>query len=212
MNMRSGLVCCLLVATLTLPVMAEEQAAPAAEATMPAVAKVKTKSVTASVVAINYATRMISLKGQNGNVFDQKVSAEVKNLKQVNVGDLVVIEFVETITIFARKSDGGKPRKKSNETVQVARPGAKPMKVQVTTEEIVTEVTAIDSEKRIINLNTPSGGLQTYFVPRHYKHLDNVKKGDQVVVRLSKSVCIKVTKVDKAAKPAEQTTPVPSTK
>jgi hypothetical protein len=192
--------------------MAEEQAAPAAEATMPAVAEVKTKSVTASVVAINYATRMVSLKGQSGNIFDQKVSAEVKNLNQINVGDLVVIEFVETIKVFARKSDGGKPRKKSNETVQVARPGAKPMKVQVTTEEIVTEVTAIDSEKRIITLNTPSGWLQTYFVPRHYKHLDNVKKGDQVVVRFSKSVCIKVTKVDKAAKPAEQTAPVPSVK
>lgn len=215
MNLRTGLVCCLLVTTLTLPVMAEEQAAPAAEATMPAVAEVKTNSITASVVAINYATRMVSLKDQSGNIYDKKISAEVKNLKQVKVGDLVVIEFVETITVFARKSDGGKPRKKINETVQVARSGAKPLKVQVTTEEIVTEVTAIDSEKRIITLNTPSGWLQTYFVPRHYKHLDNVKKGDQVVVRLSRSVGIKVTKVtkiDTVAKPAEQEVPVTSAK
>ncbi len=212
MNMRTVLVCCLIVATLIAPVMAEELLTPAAEATMPAVAEVRTKSVTASVVAINYATHMVSLKGQGGNVFKQKVSAGVKNLKQVKIGDLVLIEYVETINVFARKSDGGKPSKKSYETIQLARPGAKPMKVQVTTEEIVTEVAAIDSEQRIINLNTPSGGLQTYFVPRHYKHLDNVKKGDQVVVRLSRSVAIKVTKLDDATKPRKQTSPVSSAK
>ena len=211
MDMRTVLACCLLVGALVLPVMAEVPATPVAETNMPAVAEVKARSVTAAVVAVDYRNRVVSLQDQNGRVFDQKVSANVKNLKQVKVGDLVVIEFVETISVFARKSDGGKPSRNSSETIQVARPGAKPMKVQVTTEEIVTEVAAIDSEQRIINLNTPSGKLQTYFVPRHYKHLDNVKKRDQVMVRFSRSAAIKVTKV-KATKPGKQVLPVPSTK
>lgn len=211
MNIKTALVCCLIVTGLTQPVMSEEkQVVSAAETTMPAVAEVKTRSITASLAAINYVNRILSLKDQNDAVFDLKVSTGVKNLKQFKAGDLVVIDFVETFTIFARKNDGGKPRKMTNGTVQVIRPGIKPMKVRVTTEEIISEVAEIDPEKRVIVLNTPSGGLQTFFVPRQYRHLENVKKGDQVVVHHSRSDGICVTKVSKAPKPKSQAAPVPS--
>lgn len=206
---------CLIVVALALPVIAAEKTESPAAATMPAVTEVKTATTTATVANIDYDTRKVTLKGAQGdNVIEIDVSAEVRNLKQIKAGDKVKIEYVETVVVAARKGDGSKPSDKmSTEKFKVVRPGAKPIMVQVKVEEIVTVVTAINAEKRVINLKLPGGGIQTYFVPRKYQHLDNVKKGDQIVVRLSQSICTKLTKVGKAAKPQlKQPEPVPTEK
>lgn len=195
------LFCCLIFVALALPAMAAEKT----ETEMPAITEVRTRVVTATVVTIDYTTRKMTLKGDEGNVADIEISPRVKNIKQVKAGDRVKVEFIETVAISARKSDGSKPGDKlSNEIVTVTRPGSKPVKVSVRVEEIITVVEAIDSEKRVINLKLPGGGVQTYFVPRKYEHLDNVKKGDQVVVRLSQSICIKLTKIRNVVKPVKK--------
>lgn len=205
--------CFLMVVFMALPVMAAEMKEPAAKTVLPAVTEVKSRAMTVTVVAVDYTTRKISLKGPEGNVVDLEVAAEVKNLATIKAGDQVRIEYVETVAVSVRKSDGSKPSDKVvSEKVKVVRPGAKPMMVQVKVEEIVMAVTAIDAEKRIINLKLPNGGIQTYFVPRKYRHLDSVKKGDQVVVRLSQSICTRLTKVGKAAKTPAKPAPVPAEK
>ena len=181
--------------------VAAEKAVAGVENLKPSLTEIVTKVVTAPVAAINYQTRIVSFRLKGGSMLNVKVAPEVTNLKQIEVGDEVTSEVIETMSIFTRNNDGSEPNRKDSETIQVSRPGEKPKKVQVHIEEMVTDVDAIILDTRQINLRLPDGVLQTFFVPSYFKHLDNVKKGDQLVVRHSKTIVTNVTKIGRASAP-----------
>ena len=54
---------------------------------------------TATVQAIDLDKRMVTLKGEQDNVFDLKEGEEAKNLPQVKVGDQVAITYTEALAI-----------------------------------------------------------------------------------------------------------------
>ena len=55
--------------------------------------------VTAEVIAINHESREVTLQGEDGEDFTFVVGKEARNLKQVSVGDIVVAEFIEAVSI-----------------------------------------------------------------------------------------------------------------
>jgi len=56
-----------------------------------------TVTKTATVQAIDLDKRVVTLKGEKGNVFDLKVGEEAKNLPQVKVGDRVTVQLYESL-------------------------------------------------------------------------------------------------------------------
>jgi hypothetical protein len=60
--------------------------------------------VKASVVAIDYQTRDVTLKGPEGNVIKVKAGPEVKRLNEVKTGDSVVARLTRAISIEVSKS------------------------------------------------------------------------------------------------------------
>jgi hypothetical protein len=147
----------------------------------------------AQVDAINYADRTVVLKGQDGKTVTLKVGPEAKNFDKVKVGDQVRADFYRSTAIALRKA-GGPPTAHETEAVEVAAPGEQPHGIMVRTREISATIDAVDVPKRMVTLTGPQGNSATLKVSDAVQNLDQVKKGDQVVVRYTEAVALAVEK------------------
>ena len=68
----------------------------------PAAKIVETKEVTATVEAIDYAARTVTLRGPEGNARTIKVDPSVKRLNEVKKGDQVVARYTEGLAISVK--------------------------------------------------------------------------------------------------------------
>lgn len=69
----------------------------------PAGVVVDTTELTATVENINYERRLVTLRGPAGNAVTLKVGPRVENLKQVKIGDELVIRHTEALAIAVGK-------------------------------------------------------------------------------------------------------------
>ena len=161
----------------------------------PGVVVVDAASITATVEAIDYDKRTVALKGPRGNVVELKVGPEVKNFKQVKVGDRVTTKYYQSTAIFVRKPNEP-PFAEEASGVQVAAPGRKPGAVAVDTVEMTARVEDIHYKNRTVTLRGPQQKAATFKVSKDVKRFDQVKKGDEVVIRHTEALAIDV----KAAK------------
>jgi hypothetical protein len=69
----------------------------------PGFAAVDAVEVKASVVAIDYQTRKVTLKGPEGNVIKVTAGPEVRRLNEVKVGDSVVARLTRAVSIVVSK-------------------------------------------------------------------------------------------------------------
>ncbi|MCX5734360.1 MAG: hypothetical protein NTW68_08555 [candidate division NC10 bacterium] len=76
----------------------------------------------------------------------------------------------------------------------MARPGEKPAGLVVDTTEITASVEAIDYAKRTVSLKGPQGDIRIIKVGPNVERFDQVKQGDQVVVRHTEALAISVQK------------------
>jgi hypothetical protein len=145
----------------------------------------------ATVDAIDYDKRTVTLKGPEGKTLTLKVDKNAKNFDQVKKGDQVTAQYYESIAVFVRKA-GDQPSAAGLDTVQVAPPGQKPAAIAVNTAELTAKVEAIDYKKRTLTLKGPEGNTKTLKIDKSVKKFKNIKQGDDVVVRLTEAVAISV--------------------
>jgi hypothetical protein len=69
---------------------------------------VGTTTVTATVVAIEPATRTVTLKDNRGRVVEVEVGEEVRNFDQLKVGDVVTTEYREAMSLSLMKTSGAR--------------------------------------------------------------------------------------------------------
>ena len=123
----------------------------AKEAKKPTIKKENVTTVNATVRAIDLDTRVVTLKGPKGNVFDLKVGEEAKNLPQVKVGDVVVAKYYESIAVEVKKP--GEPGGVTTSgALATAEPGAKPGGMVANQVTVTTTVEAIDPKKTYVTL------------------------------------------------------------
>jgi len=147
----------------------------------------------ARVDAVDPAKRLVTVTGPAGNTVVLKAGPEVRNLDQIKAGDQLVVKHYESVALFVRKS-GEAPAAGEAAAVQVAPRGAKPGVVMVDTVEVTATVEAIDYQKRTATLKGPEGKTRTIKVDPSMKRFSEVKKGDQVVMRMTEAVAISVQK------------------
>lgn len=154
----------------------------------------KIVEVTAKVVSIDQATRIISLEGPQGNTLTTKVDDDVEGLDKVKKGDLVDIQYYESMA-WSLKKAGEKetPTKEVTNSTITAQTGKKPLKIETENVRLVTTVEKIDKKNETVTLKGPEGGTKTIKV-KEPKNLEGVKKGDQVVINYTESVAVDVKK------------------
>jgi hypothetical protein len=159
---------------------------------LPGVVAGATTVVTATVKAVDKATRKVAFEGPEGNQVVVTAGPEVKNFEQIAVGDKLVIEYTEAVA--AAVDPVGKASAAGAEAALETAPlGAKPAMVATETVEIRAKILAVDKEKRKLTVEGPGGNKRTFRVGKEVERFDALEPGQDVVVRYTESVAIKIT-------------------
>lgn len=157
-------------------------------------------TLTATVVAIDTATRTVTLKGAKGKIVDIVVPPEAKKFDQVKVGDLVTVEYARAVTLALKKSGDG-IRESTTQTVTAGAPaGAVAGGAEARQTTTLANVTAVNKKESYITLRGPKGNSFDLAV-QDPGQLKLVKVGDQVEAVYTEAMAITV---DAAPKPAKK--------
>ncbi len=178
----------LLAVLLAMPAMAAEKAQ-----SRPSGSKTETTSITATVEKIDYQARTVVLKGPKGKLLELQVGEEARNFNQVKKGDLVTIETSESVALDVQKSTG-EPAAIETTTVTRAKPGESPAGTVKTTGIMTVKVEKINYKTREATLKLADGNIMKIKVGPQVTRLNEIKKGDEVVVQYSTTVSISVKK------------------
>ncbi len=202
MQLKSKLMLALIAATAAASALAQQPGATggvvgASEPGKAAI--VGAVQISAQVVAIDKATRTLTLKGPKGNAVDVVASDEVKNFDQIKLGDMVVARYAQALTLELRKTKGPAGAPVVREEAAKARAGAQPAIAGARQVTVIADVVAVDPKKSTITLKGPRGNEVTLNVqnPEQFKV---VKKGDQIEVTYTEAVALSVETAPKPAK------------
>ncbi|HUO08308.1 MAG TPA: hypothetical protein VM008_08425 [Phycisphaerae bacterium] len=153
---------------------------------------VKTYQLKATVAAIDTSDREITLVNASGIKTTVKAGPEVTNFDQINVGDQLKITAAQEMAISVVGAD--EPRSDGvAQAVLLAPKEAKPGGLIVETAQVTAKVTAIDVEHRQATLQFEDGTTRTVSV-RPDVDLSKRKVGDQVVIRKTETLAVKIEK------------------
>ena len=151
----------------------------------------ETTSIEARLDAVDVKKRLVTVTGPRGKTLTLKVGPDVKDLDQVKPGDQLVVRYFEPLGVFVRKG-GERPGATEANAVQVMPRGKRPVAVAVDTVEFRGTVEAIEYAKRRLTLKGPEGKTRTIKVDPSVTRLNDVKKGDQIVVRYTEATAFSV--------------------
>jgi len=154
-------------------------------------AAVRTVKVTAQVVAIDKATRTVTLKGPQGNTVEVVAGDEVKNFAQIKVGDMLVVSYVQSLSLELQKAKTGASGITTQSAAVTAKPGERPAAAAGNQVTAIAKVTAVDKKASTISLKGPRGNTVVLDVqnPDQFKV---VKVGDEVLVTYTEALAISV--------------------
>jgi hypothetical protein len=148
--------------------------------------------ITATVEAIDYDTRSVTLRGETGRTVTLKVDDLAQNLDQVNVGDRVDVEYYESVALFVRSGGGSEPDTGGATAVAIAPEGEKPGVAAVETVIRTAKVLHISHPRRLIEIERADGSIETLRVSQQVKDFDKIRAGDEIVVRHTVAIAIEV--------------------
>jgi len=175
--------CAIALALPSLPALAQQPATGAAVvASEPGKAVVaQTVEASAKVVAIDKSTRTITLRDAKGRSFDVVAGDEIKRFDEVKLGDLVVVRYVQALTLqlMKTKAKAGTGGLQEREAAVRAPAGERPGGAVGREVTAVLDVLAVDPKKMTITVKGPRGNVVDLQVqnPDQFKV---VKKGDQI--------------------------------
>ncbi|MFI5315622.1 MAG: hypothetical protein ACHQ6T_07970 [Myxococcota bacterium] len=145
----------------------------------------------ATVQKIDLASRVVTLKGDNGNVITVHADEHVKNLPQVKVGDRVTTTYYESIAYEVHKPGEAEVGVKSASGLASAEPGQMPAGVAADIVQVTATIVAIDKATPSVTLKRPDGEVVAVKVKDRAK-LDRVAVGDLVEITYTQAVAIVV--------------------
>lgn len=157
---------------------------------------ISTAEVTATVVAIDKATRKVTLKGPEQTV-DVVAGKEVRNFDQIHVGDLVVVQYQLALSLELRKTRSSAAPTDTMAAVR-AKPGEQPAGAVGREIHALADVVKVDPKNSIISLKGPRGDIVDLHV-QNKDHFKVVKTGDQVDVTYTEAMALSVRPAKKPA-------------
>ena len=154
----------------------------------------KLTEVHAKVEAIDYKTREVKLRTEDGKDHVIVADAEVKRLDEVKVGDEVFVQYYESLTLKLDQAATGTALAEhvsEHTTDKTDLPG----KIAVHTVDVVAKVTAIDAAKHIVTLTGPQGNSVDLEVEPDVQA--KLKVGDLVNATYTEAVAVGISRVSK---------------
>jgi len=190
--MKASLTIAALAAASILASQAAAQTGAAVVGKGPGVAAAaQTVKVTATITAIDAATRDVTLKGPQGREVVVTAGPEVRNFAQMKVGDKVDVEYAEALTLELKKGGGMPVAKTETAGAARAKPGEQPAGLVGRQVTVVADVVAVDKDKQMVTLKGPKQTVDLKV--RDPKQLALIAKGDQVEAVYTQAVAVVVS-------------------
>ncbi|GJH19497.1 copper-binding protein [Caballeronia novacaledonica] len=144
--------------------------------------------VQARVVGIDPVTNSVSLQGPAGRVVDVSVNPEIGDVKKLQLGDIVNIEYRSALLVRAAKvkSDGIRQRIDS----EAAIPASGGVMAQARVVEVIGTIERVDTKNRRVTLRGPSHTVTLEVAPD--VSLADLKKGDTVHAQFESAMAVQV--------------------
>jgi Cu/Ag efflux protein CusF len=150
----------------------------------------QTVKVSATITAIDKATRDVTLKGPQGNLMTVTAGPDVKNFDKLKVGDQVDLQYVEALTLELKKGGGMVVGRTEKADAVSAKPGAMPAGAVGRQITIVADVVAVDPAKQVVTLKGPKQTVDLRIAdPEQFKR---IAKGDQVEAKFTQALAVAV--------------------
>jgi hypothetical protein len=189
LGLVSGCVAALFAAGTVHAQASSSQSPAAAVPGRPGVVYAEKTQTTATVEAVDKSARTVTLKTEDGRLVTLNVPPQAQNFDKIKVGDKVGAQYLNAMAVFVRKSDAP-PQTGEKTTVTLAPKGEKPGGTIVKTLEMTAKVEGVNYAARTIALRGPEGNVTVLKVDDSVKRLQEVKQGDEVVVRYTEAVAL----------------------
>ncbi|MCW2243123.1 hypothetical protein [Azospirillum canadense] len=157
----------------------------------PQVTLTESVRLTAVVIGIDKPSRTVTLRHEDGGLEEVTAGPEVRNFDQIAVGDTVRAEYSQSTSIFARPPQSGASSAEGS-SISRAAPGEKPGGTAAVSQEATGTVEDIDQNRRIVTVRGPQGRPHKIMVAPDVQGLENVQRGDEVVLRHTAALAIVV--------------------
>ena len=187
--MRSYVLGLAVSVAIALPVAA--QTATVAAGSAPGkVGVAQTVDVTATITAVDKATRDVTLKGPQGNEMTVTAGSQVRNFDKLKVGDQVTAKYVEALTLQLVKSGGQKVSRTEDTGGVRAKAGAQPGGAVGRQVTIVADVIGLDPAKQTVTLKGPERTVE--IVVKDPEQFKLISTGDQVEATYTQALALAV--------------------
>jgi Cu/Ag efflux protein CusF len=150
----------------------------------------QTVQLTATITAIDKATRDVTLRGPQGKEVTVTASPDVKNFASMHVGDRVDVQYVEAVTLELKKGGGQKVARTEQAAAMGAKPGEQPAGAAGRQVTIVADVIAVDPATQSVTLRGPKHTVSLMISdPEQFKR---IAKGDQVEATYTQALALAV--------------------
>jgi hypothetical protein len=154
--------------------------------------EVEALTATSKVTAVDPAKRTVTLTNDAGQTSTYKIGKKVRNFDQIKVGDEVKATLLESVAIMVSKSSAP-PEAGERDLVAVAPKGAMPGVIMAKTRQITAKIVSVDPQARTVTVEGPMGGKPTIKVGPKV-NLDQLQNGDDVTLRVTDALAIRVEK------------------
>lgn len=159
-----------------------------------AASAVELSSISAKVVALDLATRTITLEGPAGKTLAVEAGNKVRNLDQVKVGDIVTVDYYDGL--LAQLNAPGAPTDEvamMDAAVRAAK-GDRPGGGVASSVTATVTIEFIDNFRHVVQFKGPAGNLTVLQVkrPEFREMLKNLKVGDTVNLTYFEALAVSV--------------------
>ena len=190
--MKMKLVFMILALFVSLSLQAGEEAAASDK---PSISATQTVQLVATVEAVDREARTVTLKGPQGNSRTLQARKESNNIDQIEVGDLVNVEYVQNMSVEVfDNADALEPGAGVMGATAHNKEGETPGVMEMETRVVTAIVEDINIEANTFKLRWPEGEILEY----EAQDPENLKKaavGDLVVISYTEAIALYMNEV-----------------
>jgi len=189
--MKIKLVLMITALVVSLSLQAGEQAAATEK---PSISATQTVKVTTVVEAVDREARTVTLKGPQGNTRTLQAREDSNNIDQIEVGDLVNVEYVQHMSIEVFANDGMEPGTGVIGAAARNKEGETPGVMEMETTVVTAVVEDINIEANTFKLRWPNGEILEYEA-QDPENLKKAEVGDLVVTTFTEAIALYMNEV-----------------
>jgi hypothetical protein len=151
-------------------------------------------TVTAEVVTLDADARLLTLRREDGILFDVYAGDEVRNFDQIEAGDTLRVQYRERLGASLRPAEESAAPARAAIAAARAQPGSKPGAGVGLTVSVSVEIESIDLENDIVVFSLASGELVAHrlMTDEGRAFVKGLKLGDTVQLDYTQALAVSI--------------------